>query len=202
MVSILKRMRKMKSRLLDIRVGLGAALLPSASSPSKFSPVTRLHLTYARKMYEGHIGARRFWRQCLPRLKYYNPSVAMSVKQTDDNAGPAVLTLYFANKDGATQATSSTTDEFAPAPTESESVKTIDIKGKSLEEIWGSFKSMTGAEDLKVSEADRQELEELSKQKEKSEVDRQRVAGIRQARKDQEKMLAAARADVERAKEE
>ncbi|WEW60649.1 hypothetical protein PRK78_006136 [Emydomyces testavorans] len=201
MVSILKRMRKMKS-LLDIRVGIGAAMLPSASSPSRFSPVTRLHLTYARKIYEGHMGARKFWRECLPRLKYYNPAIAMSVKQTDDNAGPAILTLYFANKDGAGKAIPSTTDEFAPIPTESEVIKDIDVKGKSLEEIWTSFKDLTGAEELKISDNDRQELEERSRQREKSEVDRQRVAGIRQARKDQEKLLATARADVERAKAE
>ncbi|KAI1968196.1 hypothetical protein LOZ53_000961 [Ophidiomyces ophidiicola] len=202
MVSLLKRMRRMKSRLLDIRVGLGAAVLPPAPSSSSASPVTRLHLTYARKMYEGHFGARKFWRQCLPRLKYYNPGISMSVKQTDDNAGPALLSLYFENKDGATKQASSTRDESAPSPTESEYVRTIDVKGKSLEEIWTSFKNLTGAEELQVSEADQHEIEERTRQLQQSAIDRQRVASIRQTRKDQAALLAAAKADIERVRAE
>lgn len=148
------------------------------------------------------MGARKFWRQCLPRLKFYNPGVAMTVKQTEDNAGPALLTLYFANKESAEKATASKTDELAPAPAESEIVKTINIKDKSLEDIWASFKGLTGAEEVPVAEADRQEIEEFVRLENQSEVDRKRVAGIRQARKDQEKLLEAARADVQKARAE
>lgn len=126
----------------------------------------------------------------------------MSVKQIEDNAAPALLTLYFANKEGAEKATSSTTDELAPAPAESEIVKTINVKDKSLEDIWASFKGLTGAEELPIPEADRQEIEEFARLQEQSEIDRKRVAGIRQARKDQEKLLEAARADVQKARAE
>ena len=163
-----------------------------------------MHLTYARKMYEGHIGARRFWRTCLPRLKYYNPAVGISVKQTDDQEKPPLLTIYFAqNKDKAsTPANVKMEDTLAPAPNESETVKTIDLRGQQVSEIWEKVKAATGAKELEASEADLKEIEENKKLDEKSEVDRQRVAAIRKARKDQEKMLQSAREEVERQRAE
>ncbi|KAM5488631.1 hypothetical protein MaudMau93_004166 [Microsporum audouinii] len=197
-------MRALKA-LLHIRVGLGAAVLPSqsANSTSTIPPVTRLHLTYYRKMHEGHHGARKFWRLCLPRLKYYNPAVGMTVKQLDDEAGPAILSIYSAKTaDGTTAAGSGTLDSYAPPPTESETVRTIDVKGKDVEQIWAAFKSLTKAENVPVEEEDKKEMELQAKLNAQSEIDRQRVAMVRKARKDQEAMLEAAKAAVAKQREE
>ncbi|KKZ67132.1 hypothetical protein EMCG_07191 [[Emmonsia] crescens] len=236
MVSVVKRMRALKA-LLNTRVGLGAALLPPATSTPGLPPVTRIHLTYARKIYEGHGGARKFWRICLPRLKYHNPTLAVTVKQTGEQEGPAILSIYFKNKaaeaaeaaasSGETTPTTTATatetetatatatptpptpegeeqlsDEFAPPPTESEIVRRINIKKKTIRHIWEDFKQMTGAEDIPLSEADKAEIEETQRQKELSDLDRKRVAENRQMIKDQEKLLEAAREDVKRLRAE
>ncbi|KAK2776956.1 hypothetical protein FQN52_001277 [Onygenales sp. PD_12] len=211
MVSVVKRMRHLKS-LLNMRVGLGAALLPPAASAPNSSPVTRLHLTYARKIYEGHQGARKFWRICLPRLKFHNPALPVTVKQTLDQAGPAMLSIYFnktaaaaapaADETGAAQSSQEVLDALAPAPTESEVVKTIDVKNKDVRAIWAQFKAATGAEDLPITPEDQAEIDEMNRLNAKSELDRKQVAENMQAIRDQEKLLEAAREDVKRLREE
>ncbi|OJD12031.1 hypothetical protein AJ78_07319 [Emergomyces pasteurianus Ep9510] len=221
MVSVVRRMRALKA-LLNMRVGLGAAVLPPATSAPGLPPVTRIHLTYARKIYEGHGGARKFWRICLPRLKYHNPALAVTVKQTSEQEGPAILSIYFNNKsagvieaDAASSEEAPTasppptpegeeqlSDEFAPPPTESEIVRRLNIKKKTIRHIWEDFKMMTGAEDIPLSEADKAEIEETQRQKELSDLDRKRVAENRQMIKDQEKLLEAAREDVKRLRAE
>ncbi|KAF3490545.1 uncharacterized protein GIQ15_00062 [Arthroderma uncinatum] len=154
-------------------------------------------------MHEGHHGARRFWRLCLPRLKFYNPGVGVTVKQLDDEAGPAILSIYSAkNADGAAVAGTGALDSFAPPPTESETVKTIDVKGKDVEQIWAAFKSATKAENVEVAEEDKKEMELQAQLNAQSEIDRQRVAMVRKAKKDQEAMLEAAKAAVARQKQE
>lgn len=150
------------------------------------------------------MGARRFWRTCLPRLKYHNPGVGISVKQIDDQSKPAMLTVYFARPEGkaAEAAEIKMEDSFAPAPRPSEYVKAIDVRNQQVSEIWEKLKAATGAQETKVSEADRKEMEDNEKQLQQSEIDRQRVASIRQAKKDQEKMLEAAKAEVEKQRTE
>jgi len=128
----------------------------------------------------------------------------MTVQQTNDQSGPALLTIYFANTavEDPSSTQGQTIDALAPAPTASEKTTTIDVKNQELTQIWARFKELTGAQELAVSEADRQELEETKGHKEKSEIDRKRVAGIWQAKKDQERMLRAAKADVEKLRAE
>jgi len=79
-----------KPKLLDIRLGPGAAILQT--------PPARLHLTFARKINDGHMGPRKFWHTYLPRLKYHNPAVPMTVERTDDQEGPATLSVHFAGR--------------------------------------------------------------------------------------------------------
>ncbi|KAL2009758.1 hypothetical protein VTN00DRAFT_5565 [Thermoascus crustaceus] len=200
MVNLFKRMRKLKT-LLNVRVGPGAAIFPSATSATKeFPAVTRLHLTYAQKIYGGHQGARHFWRNCLPRLKYHNPAVQMTVKQTEEQEGPAALTIYFAERTSSAAAASSSTiqDKYAPAPLPNEKTAVLDAKNLDFKEIWKKVKTVTGAQDVPATPEEQKELEELERLRVKSEQDRARVAAIRQAKKDQERMLQEARGEVER----
>ncbi|KAL4892604.1 50S ribosomal protein Mrp49 [Aspergillus ambiguus] len=205
MVNLFKRMRKLQTRLLNIRVGTGAAILPTAPSATKdFPAITRLHLTYARKIYGGHQGARHFWRNCLPRLKYHNPSVAMSVKQTDEQDGPAALTIYFAeqaSKAAALNAASAVEDKHAPAPAASEKTAIVDLKNLDYKEIWNKVALLTGAQDVAASDDELKQLARFEQMKQQSERDRARVLGIRQAKKDQERMLQEARGEVEKLKQ-
>ncbi|OKL61022.1 hypothetical protein UA08_03781 [Talaromyces atroroseus] len=201
MVNLFKRMRKLNTRLLNVRVGTGAANLPSISSPLKDLPaVTRIHLTYAKYIQGGHAGARHFWRNCLPRLKYHNPAVQMSVKQTDDQDGPAALTIFFTGQPNKKQAyhDADLEDKHAPAPSESEQTVVLNIKEYNFEEIWNQVKDVTGAIDIVATAKDKEDLENFRKMDIKSEADRVRVAALRQAKKDQERMLQEARGEVEK----
>ncbi|KAH8701681.1 50S ribosomal protein Mrp49 [Talaromyces proteolyticus] len=200
MVNLFKRMRKLNTRLLNVRIGTGAAVLPSIANSSKDQPaITRIHLTYAKRMNGGHMGARRFWRQCLPRLKFHNPAIQMSVKQTDDQEGPAALTIFFSGQPRNTQHhTDSIEDKYAPAPSDSEKTIVLDVKNNDYSQIWQKVKEATGAEDIQATEKEQEELENFRNMDIKSEQDRIRVAGIRQAKKDQERMLQEARGEVEK----
>jgi large subunit ribosomal protein MRP49 len=191
-------------RLLNVRVGTGAATLPSISSPFKDLPaVTRIHLTYAKLIQGGHSGARHFWRNCLPRLKFYNPAVQMSVKQTEEQDGPAALTIFFSGQPSKKQAyhDAALEDKYAPAPAESEEKVVLNIKEYNFEEIWQQVKDLTGATDIEATKKDKEDLENFRKLDVKAEADRIRVAGMRQAKKDQERMLQEARGEVEKLRE-
>ena len=191
--------------MLEVRVGTGAAIFPTLATASKeFPAVTRLHLTYAQKIYGGHQGARHFWRKCLPRLKYHNPGVRMTVQQTEDQAGPAALTIYFAERMSSTASAvagkNQVTDKHAPAPEASEKTAVVDLKNLTWEEIWSRVQASTGAEDVPASEADQEEAKKLKAISEKAVGDRERIQAMRQAKKDQERMLAEARGEVEKLK--
>ncbi|KAA8649779.1 hypothetical protein EYZ11_009077 [Aspergillus tanneri] len=203
MVNLFKRMRKLQS-LLNVRVGTGAAVFPTASSATKeFPAITRLHLTYASKIYGGHQGARHFWRNCLPRLKYHNPAVPMTVKQTSDQEGPAALTIYFAEQtsNAASLNPSTISDKHAPEPSSTEKTAVMDVKNLDYKEIWRKVKLMTGAQEIPATAEEEAELRKYEQMRQQADKDRARVAGIRQAKKDQERMLQEARGEVERLRE-
>ncbi|KAJ5190363.1 uncharacterized protein N7498_009348 [Penicillium cinerascens] len=204
MVNLFKRMRKLKT-ILDVRVGTGAAIFPTLASANKeFPAVTRLHLTYAQKIYGGHQGARHFWRRCLPRLKYHNPGVKMTVRQTEEQEGPAALTIYFAERVGSTAnaiaGKNQITDKHAPAPEASERTAVVDVKNLTWEEIWSRVQASTGAEEVPATAEDQAEQKKLQAISEKAVKDRERIQAMRQAKRDQERMLAEARGEVEKLK--
>ncbi|KAL5045243.1 hypothetical protein BDW71DRAFT_184543 [Aspergillus fruticulosus] len=202
MVNLFKRMRKLKT-ILNIRVGTGAAILPSAANAtSEYPAVTRLHLTYARKIYGGHQGARHFWRQCLTRLKYHNPGVPITVKQTDNQDGPASLTVYFAKKlSNAASLNAAAKDEHAPEPSATEKTATVDIRNLTYQDIWNKVKNMTGAQEVPPTEEEKAELAKFEQMAQQSVKDRARVAAIRQAKLDHKRMLEAAKGEVEKLKQ-
>lgn len=129
----------------------------------------------------------------------------MTVRQTDDQEGPAALTIYFAqrasNTSEAITKSKKITDSYAPAPGENEKSAVVDVKNLSYEDIWTRLQAATGAQDVPTSPEDQAELDELAQMVVKGEKDRVRIQAIRQAKKDQERMLAEARGEVEKLKE-
>lgn len=124
----------------------------------------------------------------------------MTVKQTKEQEGPAALTIYFAERASSAAAANSSTiqDKYAPAPLPNEKTAVLDAKNLDFKEIWKKVKTVTGAQDVPATPEEQKELEELERLRVKSEQDRARVAAIRQAKKDQERMLQEARGEVER----
>jgi large subunit ribosomal protein MRP49 len=130
----------------------------------------------------------------------------MTVKQTNEQDGVAALTIYFLERlgDPAAKMASSAgqiSDKYAPAPSPSEKTLVVDAKGVDYVGLWNRVKSVTGAQEIAASPEEEEEIKKLAATRERSSIDRTRVAGIRQAKKDQERMLQEARGEVAKLKQ-
>ncbi|KAI2473386.1 CI-B8 domain-containing protein [Annulohypoxylon bovei var. microspora] len=206
MVNPGKRMHILQE-MLAIRHGPGAAILPPE--------ITRIHLDFARKWNNGHMGPRKFWKDCLPRLKYWNPAVPMLVNRTDDQMAPAKMSIYFrqAALDSNTpsalvsklsslplaqQPRSSITDEFpAPEPEEGERVVTIEMKEVRSDVILDEFMAKTGATKVEPTPDELAEMQQVEQLQAKSVADRIIMKRFTDDKKREERMLAMARQEAE-----
>ncbi|KAI9712857.1 MAG: hypothetical protein M1820_001479 [Bogoriella megaspora] len=196
MVSVLKRMRRLRT-LLAVRLGPGAAVLPQ--------DVKRIHMSFAYKINEGHMGPRKFWRQCLPRLKYHNPAVSMTVDRTIDQSAPAVMTLFYApapDTDSPTASpappSSTTSSSRTPDHQPFERTHTIDMKNRTDAQILQDLLNVTKAIEVQPTPEDEEMLQTLAEQNQRSEKDRQLMAAVIAEKKKEEDRLKQARGEVER----
>ncbi|KAI9813329.1 MAG: hypothetical protein M1832_006344 [Thelocarpon impressellum] len=188
MVNIAKRMAKLRT-LLGIRLGPGAAVLPRE--------VVRIHLDFAAKFNDGHLGPRKFWRDMLPRLKYHNPGVPMTVARSTDQAGPATLTVTFSAPSTSTTSTSTTTSTTAPpAPSAEARTETIAMKHLHERDILAALLALTRGAPVAATAAEEAQLAELRAREEAARRDRA-DAGVRNERtRRREAVLEMARGDV------
>ncbi|KAK3683594.1 CI-B8 domain-containing protein [Podospora appendiculata] len=193
MVGVVKRMNVLRSKILNIRLGPGAAVLPQ--------DVTRIHMEFAKNIEEGHMGPRKFFKENLPRLKFWNPSVPMIVNRTENQHGSSTLSLYF--REGGTGATeftmpSSSTKGHAkaPEPVEGERVVTIDMKNRRSEMILKDFMDKTGAVPVAPTPQEEAELKDLAELHKRSEIDREIGRKLQEARRREAAMLAQARTEA------
>ncbi|KAI1506322.1 50S ribosomal protein mrp49 [Biscogniauxia marginata] len=207
MVNPGKRMHRLQA-LLAMRHGPGAAILPPE--------ITRIHLDFALKWHNGHLGPRKFWRTCLPRLKYWNPAVPMLVNRTADQTAPAKMSIYFrqASLDPsassavlasarnmlplAQQPHSSTENEHpAPPPEEGERVVTIDMKNVHSDAILTEFLQKTGAAAVHPTPDELVEMRQVDELAERAAFDRAIVKNYIDTKRREERMLALARQEAE-----
>ncbi|KAI1740564.1 mitochondrial ribosomal protein L51 [Xylaria scruposa] len=206
MVNPGKRMHILQA-LLALRHGPGAAILPPE--------ITRIHLDFASKWNEGHFGPRKFWKTCLPRLKFWNPAIPVLVNRSDNQAGPATMSIYFrqasASSDPAStieavrnmlplaqQPHSSTTNEHpAPPPEEGERVVTIDMKNVHSDAILSEFLAKTGATLVHPSPDELVEMRQVEERIERAAVDRAIVKKFIDDKRREERMLAVAKQEAE-----
>ncbi|KAI0009269.1 CI-B8 domain-containing protein [Xylariaceae sp. FL0662B] len=205
MVNPGKRMHVLQAKLLALRHGPGAAILPPE--------ITRIHMDFALKWNDGHMGPRKFWKTCLPRLKFWNPAIPMLVNRTSDQSAPAKMSIYFRQAAAASaaastaskyavplaqQAHSSTENEHpAPAPAEGERVVTIDMKGVHSDAILTEFLSKTGATLVQPTPDERSEMRQVEERTERAAVDRAIVKKFIDDKRREERMLALARQEAE-----
>ncbi|KAF4582054.1 Ribosomal protein/NADH dehydrogenase domain protein [Ophiocordyceps camponoti-floridani] len=194
MRSLGSRLTRLRQRLIKLRCGPGAAILPKE--------VTTIHLDFATSMFKGHMGARKFWRQYLPLLKYHNPGVAMIVNRHTNNESSPTLTIYFrtgpAQLKNGTQSSvelASSCKGLSPPrpPQENERVEKIDMRDLHSSAILESFFSMTGATRLAPSESDLEEMRVLETLKKNAAMARERTSAEnakKKAEKEMEKKLA------------
>jgi large subunit ribosomal protein MRP49 len=122
----------------------------------------------------------------------------MTVKQTTDQEGPASLTIYFSENLSKAASSNATdmTDQHAPAPSATEKTAVLDLKNLPYTDIWHNVKVLTGAQEVSPTTEEQMELKKVEQMRLKAVEDRKRVAGLREAKKDQEKMLEQARGEV------
>ncbi|KAG5933596.1 hypothetical protein E4U53_000940 [Claviceps sorghi] len=178
-------------QLINLRCGPGAAVLPPE--------VTRIHMDFAHRMDDGHMGARKFWQECLPRLKYHNPSVPMILNRHDQNKSNPLLTIYLSTKPNdntpPTQPASSRNNlSPAPPPAPHERTLTIDMRGKHSSHILEHFLAETRAVPIPPTKEEIAEMQYLDGMRRQASLDRERVRQLRAEKKKEEDMLKRARA--------
>ncbi|KAI1341949.1 CI-B8 domain-containing protein [Xylariaceae sp. FL0016] len=214
MVNPGKRMNILQA-LLALRHGPGAAILPPE--------ITRIHLDFAKFWNDGHLGPRKFWKQCLPRLKFWNPAIPMLVNRFDEQSNAATLSIYFkqtaaeaaaasptANSPSALlkstrkplplaqQPHSSTRGEHpAPPPEDDERVVTINMKGVHSEQILAEFIAKTGAILVRPSPDEQVEMRQVEERSEKAAFDRAIVKKFIDDKRHKQRMLDLARQEAD-----
>lgn len=186
-------MNKLRLKVIQLKCGPGAAVLPP--------DVTRIHMDFAAARGGGHVGARKFWREQLPRLKYHNPSVPMIVNRHDQNAKSPIMSIYLrksadAVADGPVVQPGSSLVNMSPAqpPAAHERVVHIDMKNKHSSHILDFLIAETRAVVLEPTKEDIEEMQYLDDLRRQGAVDRERLRLIIAERKKEEEMLKRARA--------
>ncbi|KAL5412465.1 hypothetical protein PMIN03_004237 [Paraphaeosphaeria minitans] len=188
MVNMLKRMRKLRE-LLWIRNGPGAIQLPKE--------VTKISVEFHKKLIGSqHRGARHFWHDILPRIKYRNPTLPISVIRHADPAGPAYLSIYTSTPTPQTSttpppSTTTTTEAVNDTPTH-----TIEIKDLHESEILEALVEKTGALVLRTPPEEAVEMAEIEEFKERAEVDRVEVREKLMKVRREEELLKLARGEI------
>ncbi|CAI4212474.1 unnamed protein product [Parascedosporium putredinis] len=173
MTGVASRWNKLH-RILNLRVGPGAAVLPNT--------ITRIHLEFASKAGAGHVGPRKFWQDCVRRLKYHNPAVPMIINRTTSADGPAKMTLYFKKPDAQTPAD-------APAR-----VVELDIKGKRSDAILDVFMRETSAEPVAPTPEEEEAFAQFEKLDKLADYDRTRMKKMLDEERKAKAMLRRAKA--------
>ncbi|KAF1978237.1 hypothetical protein BU23DRAFT_587197 [Bimuria novae-zelandiae CBS 107.79] len=196
MVHILKRARNLR-QLLWIRNGPGAIQLPKE--------VTKIHLEFHPKLIGSAFrGARHFWHEMMPRMKYRNPTVPMSVTRHKDPNGGAYLHIYTST---ATPASSQTTNPPGTAnaspeasntltPDTTEPTHTFEIKTLHESEILDLLVEKTGAVVLRTPPEEAQEMEEFKEFEVRAEKDRIEVRERLLRERREAQLLKLARGEV------
>ncbi|KAI4097470.1 MAG: hypothetical protein L6R37_006799 [Teloschistes peruensis] len=187
---------ELTAQLYNIRLGQGAAILPK--------DIKRIHLDFAFKISDGHFGARKVWRNYLPRLKYHNPAVSMTVNRSQDQAGPATLTIFYASPhdsstsspSSAAPSSSSTSITSTSDHTPFERAETIGMKHRHESQILSDLLNLTKATPIVASPEEVAELQALADEKKRSEADRARNAAYTEQKRQEKALLDQARGAI------
>ncbi|KAJ8608705.1 hypothetical protein MRB53_039507 [Persea americana] len=162
--SIAGRLRKLQQRMLDIRCGTGAMILPKS--------VKRIHLRFAPKIN----------------------NVQMTVEHNAPQEEKPILSIHFTEaptqqSDAGEASESSTTDSNAPASR----VETIDCQNKTNAIILQELVALTNPTLLETSPQDEALREELARQFDLNEQGRKQAVERAAEVKRQENMIKQAR---------
>lgn len=136
----------------------------------------------------------------MPRLKFHNPAVSMTINRRKDQAGHSTLTLFFATTPenlASTASPASSTSINASNKTSDHNpwdrTEIIDMKHKHESEILNQLIEKTGAIAYEPSADEVAELEEVAEDKRRRERDREREAKFNEAKRQELALLEQAR---------
>ncbi|KAF2639160.1 hypothetical protein P280DRAFT_491070 [Massarina eburnea CBS 473.64] len=182
MVNIVKRMRVLRE-LLWIRTGPGALLLPN--------DVTKIGMEFSARIEGGHRGARKFWREMLPKIKYRNPTIPIEISRHKEPDGPSLLHIFTSTVPSTKPPTHLPTLTPSGPPTHS-----IDVKSLSESAILEKLIEATGAKAIETTPEQQQQMEEIKEFKERSEKDREMVREKLMKERREQALLKMARGDA------
>ncbi|KAL5118932.1 hypothetical protein ACEQ8H_003061 [Pleosporales sp. CAS-2024a] len=128
----------------------------------------------------GHRGARKFWRNMLPRLKFRNPAIPMQISRHNDPDGPSLLHIY-----------TRVPDTSAPTPTH-----TLEMRNLNEEEILEALVKTVGGTAIEPTEEEREQLRDLAARKEVSDKDRAEVREKLVKERREQELLRLARGEM------
>jgi large subunit ribosomal protein MRP49 len=153
-----------------------------------------------------------FFKENLPRLKYWNPATPMIVNRHSDNAIPPTMTIYLRDEDnharyddstaGPDKANTSTLSSAwdgsakAPLPAEDERTVTIEMRNQHSSVILKEFMEKTRAVPVFPTPQEQTELDEIEDLRQRGEVDRERLRKLREAQKREEALMNQARSEA------
>lgn len=175
--------------------------------------VRKIHLSFAVKINEGHFGPRKFWHTYLPRLKYHNPAIPMTVHRTEDQSAPATMTITFGPPSTAPSSSASPTPRTsasgAPPPSSTTSTpdaleanenittKNIDMKHKHESTILSELTQLVNGQQIEATEEEKMQLQELEDQRARSEQDAGLQKEVLRKKRREQAILEQARRSVE-----
>ncbi|KAJ3497784.1 hypothetical protein NLG97_g1639 [Lecanicillium saksenae] len=192
MRSLGERLHLLRKRLLNLRMGPGAAILPPE--------VSQIHMDFAMRTHNGHMGAKKFWREYLPRLKYNNPAVSMIVNRHSQNEQSPTMTVYLRTGSNAVAPTTAQPASSrvglskAQPPASNERIVQIDMKNKQSTNILEQLIAQVGAVPLQPTPEDAAEWQSLEELRKLSNASRDRVNAIKAEKQREATMLERARA--------
>lgn len=129
----------------------------------------------------------------------------MTVEQTDDQQGPATLTIFFAPPTTSStkpepQATSTQSTSGHKSPSEHaafDRTHVVDVKHKTDSAILEELLRVTQGRVVEATAEEQQQLAELEEQRKMSEYDRREVKKVVDAQKKEQEVLRQARAGLQ-----
>jgi large subunit ribosomal protein MRP49 len=134
----------------------------------------------------------------LPRIKYRNPSVPISISRHNDPDGPSLLHVYTRTANLSTSAPPSATPnpQTTLVPDTSPPTHSLNIRDQEESQILEMLVKTIGATEIQMTEQEKQEMAEMKEFKERSEKDRVEVREKLLKERREQELLKLARGEV------
>jgi large subunit ribosomal protein MRP49 len=138
----------------------------------------------------------------LPRMKYRNPSVPMTIARHNDADGPSLLHIYTRQTQAPTPPSTSAPPSATPnpqttlVPDTAPPTHTLNIRDMEHSEILEALIKTIEVQEIKPTEEEQEELRNMAEQRERSEKDRVEVRDKLMKERREQELLKLARGEI------